>query len=567
MQGKLRFGEFVVTIEFCSGCSSHNGSLRHNEKKYFQKASLLKEVLANEFPFLTIILKPLQKQLPSKLGCFEVTFKDFQSPTPRLVASKLKTLKWPETKVVVNNLRHFMKPKTLRVGLEVDGFEGLSEVQQTRAQLRCLLISEVDFPCVVDSLKDLQSRGQSQHNPSHSYKASTSPLGRRLGSPHKSSKLRSAYRSSQGMSLGSANFRVRASTGRKQRVLSAIVVKKLRSGETRAELIKHLLENKPCVAEKSVARGENAVFKDVHPGRYRFIVLKDFNFKFAIQEVLVGPNVRPNDCEQRETVGVDVTTEASFEVRLPGNETNPIVKTLFTRVGAGRPSQKQLKKISEKSSSKKAKYETSLEPGVVDANEAKSEEKVLTNEEGKKESAEKKSDSKRVTETETGRESVDSSRVEQDGDLKESEMDYVIQLGTTSDPMTGEQILGSSRLRPGIYCLRVEFNDYREETFEVEVFAGMNKLELSGSELAVVPSEEPPRFLDHDLLSEHLGSLRLEDFYKKEESIQRYSGEIPRMKRSGGGKENKRDNMVKSAEVEVRIDLFNETWVCGKGVT
>lgn len=39
----LRFGEYLVIIEFCSKCHEHNNSLRHDEQKYLSKAIKLKE--------------------------------------------------------------------------------------------------------------------------------------------------------------------------------------------------------------------------------------------------------------------------------------------------------------------------------------------------------------------------------------------------------------------------------------------------------------------------------------------------------------------------------------------
>jgi len=55
----LRFGEYLVIIEFCSKCSQHNNSLRHNEQKYLNKALKLKEKIQKEYPFMKIYLKPL----------------------------------------------------------------------------------------------------------------------------------------------------------------------------------------------------------------------------------------------------------------------------------------------------------------------------------------------------------------------------------------------------------------------------------------------------------------------------------------------------------------------------
>lgn len=104
----MRFGEFCIIIEFCSGCHRHNYSLRHDEQKYLQKAIRLKSKILEEFPFMKIYLKPLKSEMKSavkKLGLFEVKFASFEHRTWKLIGSKLKTLKWPNSRVIINNIR------------------------------------------------------------------------------------------------------------------------------------------------------------------------------------------------------------------------------------------------------------------------------------------------------------------------------------------------------------------------------------------------------------------------------------------------------------------------------
>ena len=343
----IRFGEFLVRIEYCANCSSHNGSLRHNEKKYLDKAQKLKDLLSKEFPFLTIVLQPLQLQISSKLGCFEVFYSDYLKQEEHLVSSKLRTLKWPEPKVVINNIRNFMKKKKLEVGLIVKNLERLAEKQRNLESVRCLLISEVDFPRVVQCLKTLQGRSKTLPG------ELSSVVGRpRVGSCYSGTTLKSSKPIRQIQSgmvnkktplhsrmVGTApEFRnsqlnsSRPSRKSRNRVLSAIVIKKLESGETEADLIKHLLENKPCVFEEGVNRESKVIFPGIGPGRYRFIVLKDFNFKFGIKEIKVGPFIRPLDGSQTEEMEIETSDQAFFEMKVLQNKQNPIVSHGFQRV-------------------------------------------------------------------------------------------------------------------------------------------------------------------------------------------------------------------------------------------
>lgn len=38
----LMNGDLVVTIEYCTNCSTHQGSTRHDEEKYYNYATTLK---------------------------------------------------------------------------------------------------------------------------------------------------------------------------------------------------------------------------------------------------------------------------------------------------------------------------------------------------------------------------------------------------------------------------------------------------------------------------------------------------------------------------------------------
>lgn len=115
---RLRPGEFEIMIDFCANCKTHNSSLRHDEDKYLGRAVGLRDRLLEEFPFISIVLRPLQNSranLP-RLGCFEVALAAFKSQ-PKLIFSKLKTFKWPSVSFVVNSVRSELPGSGLSIWL------------------------------------------------------------------------------------------------------------------------------------------------------------------------------------------------------------------------------------------------------------------------------------------------------------------------------------------------------------------------------------------------------------------------------------------------------------------
>lgn len=143
----LRYGEYCVLIEFCSNCNDHNNSLRHNSDKYLEKALSLKRKLQEEFPFIKIYLKPLQTEVKEnirRLGLFEINFGSYESPEWKLVGSKLKTLKWPSEKVVLNNIRNRFEGKTLYIDLKYDEASFHPE-NNFKKHIKTLLVSHLDY--------------------------------------------------------------------------------------------------------------------------------------------------------------------------------------------------------------------------------------------------------------------------------------------------------------------------------------------------------------------------------------------------------------------------------------
>ena len=52
-------GEVIVSIEYCTNCSLHSGSTRHDEDKYYNIAISMKQEIIAQFPMSKVYLKPL----------------------------------------------------------------------------------------------------------------------------------------------------------------------------------------------------------------------------------------------------------------------------------------------------------------------------------------------------------------------------------------------------------------------------------------------------------------------------------------------------------------------------
>lgn len=52
-------GELVITIEFCSSCYQHESITQHSESMYKTVAEYFQKIISLRFPFIKVILKPI----------------------------------------------------------------------------------------------------------------------------------------------------------------------------------------------------------------------------------------------------------------------------------------------------------------------------------------------------------------------------------------------------------------------------------------------------------------------------------------------------------------------------
>lgn len=295
----LRYGEYCVTIDFCANCREHNRSLRHDEQKYLEKALALKSHIQNEFPFVKIYLRPLntaEKGSQKRLGLFEVNFGAFDGDDFVLMASKLTTLKWPDTRTVINSIRSRLESRPIYLQLQVPETINAHPKNNLMDSLRLALVSVYDFPSF---LKNLQT------------------------------KLNSSKRS-----------RTAKSFIKKERTLSAVVKKKLTNGTLKKEELDELLNTKKFIYD---LKAENGIIEhhSVKPGNYVLVVLENRNFRFLTHELTILPNPREPDLPFEESVELGLQDKAELDLYVEYDVKNPIVRINF------RPCEKDIEATNE----------------------------------------------------------------------------------------------------------------------------------------------------------------------------------------------------------------------------
>lgn len=294
----LRFGEFLIIIEFCSKCENHNNSLRHIETKYLSKAINLKSLIQQEFPFMKIYLKPLQEDQSKnlkKLGLFEIYFSDYENKELILIGSKLKTLKWPKSKIVINNIRDRFSGKILDIKLEKN-FRNFFHPENLikNEDIKTIFCSSLDFPEIFKNV-----------------------LKKKKNRKSKTAKL---------------NFK-------KERKLSSIVTSKIETGILQKSEIDNLLINKKIENVQNLDKNNNLKFKNVKPGNYKLIVLENKNIKYSIYDIRVLPYLREKDAIQKENFSLNFKEESICELFLEFEKENPIIKLSFKKRQEGNVSQ------------------------------------------------------------------------------------------------------------------------------------------------------------------------------------------------------------------------------------
>ncbi|KRW99440.1 hypothetical protein PPERSA_12544 [Pseudocohnilembus persalinus] len=143
--------EVVVTIEYCTNCSKHNSTTRHDEQKYLNQALSLQKEILKSFRIVTVYLKPnvydeRDKSVDTlyvrqRLGAFEVQISGGmqeiplegqpgqfrQIPKKGVLHSKLKTGTWPDHPSILSQIRYYMPKSNIQVTLNLEDFD-LNEV-------------------------------------------------------------------------------------------------------------------------------------------------------------------------------------------------------------------------------------------------------------------------------------------------------------------------------------------------------------------------------------------------------------------------------------------------------
>jgi hypothetical protein len=285
----LRFGESSVLIEFCANCSEHNGSLRHDENKYFQKALEIKNAIQTEFPFFKIFMKPLRtadKTNVKRLGLLEVYLATYDLKGPRLISSKLKTLVWPEIRVIVNNIRSYFEGKDLYIKLDLPSQHRVHPQNNLAANIRTVLVSYYDLSIFQEKMSSRQHNDNSFLN-----------------------KTQTSFK--------------------KQRNVSAIVERKIKSGILKEDEINALVSSKEFLFAKNVNNDFTTKFDNVKPGKYKFIVLENENFEASYYDIFVEPRLRDKNAFHEYNFLLLGKETCNLNLTIEGLHSNPVYKLVY----------------------------------------------------------------------------------------------------------------------------------------------------------------------------------------------------------------------------------------------
>ncbi|KAM3139739.1 hypothetical protein pb186bvf_008197 [Paramecium bursaria] len=123
----LMNGDLVVTIEYCTNCSTHQGSTRHDEEKYYSYATTLKQEIIAQYPMAKVYLKPLiydpkdqsvdTLYIQRRIGAFEVQVcSKYQDEVKKgLLFSKLRNKMWPNYQEVVSSIVGYLNTSPLQI--------------------------------------------------------------------------------------------------------------------------------------------------------------------------------------------------------------------------------------------------------------------------------------------------------------------------------------------------------------------------------------------------------------------------------------------------------------------
>ena len=137
---KIKKGEYIVTIEYCSSCQEHSIMTQHSNDSIFRDLALNYQIIIKErFPFIKVILKPIDIEIVKnknykvpkveknggeylnthpiddqfkqcRIGAFEIQIASNKNDVKdiKLIHSRLKTKKFPKVNDVLDKIVSYM---------------------------------------------------------------------------------------------------------------------------------------------------------------------------------------------------------------------------------------------------------------------------------------------------------------------------------------------------------------------------------------------------------------------------------------------------------------------------
>lgn len=286
---QLQPGDWGIIIEYCSNCKEHNNSLWHDELKYKQRAEELKTKLEHEFTFFKIWLRPIQTstiQSNKRLGLFEVVMCSLEMTEPKIFASKLQTLKWPEIRVILNNIRSYFNGKRLYITLRNSQNAGFHPLNKYKESIRLFLVAECDLILFREKIENEENKIKQKPNTTKNNKEckNSSKNVSKLNEKGQYSKL---------------------------------------------EIYPELLHSPEFIFERKVDENMNLEFSEVKPGSYKLIILENNNFERIIFDVKIEVQIRVQDFPMKMELDLVPKKSAYVDIYLQFMISNPVYKSVF----------------------------------------------------------------------------------------------------------------------------------------------------------------------------------------------------------------------------------------------
>lgn len=347
---ELQEGEWGIFIEFCSNCHEHNAFLWHETARYRSKAEEIRAALDTEFGFFRVFMLPLETQYARpnhRLGLFEVVMYSSELPEPVTIASKLRTRKWPDTRVILNKIRKYFSGKQISFQLNCPADAGLHPLNPIKSTLRAFLAAECDLGILRERLQKEKAREASTTQPPASANCSAI-LGSDAGSfaKPKSRLTRIKFQKARQLCVTqprneykpppatkvTKDFRLNTKTSffknqdvfERSRIQSRVLEPDV--PKENDPIVEALCNEAPIISEATITPDLKIHFDLVQPGQYKLVLLEDRNFEQLAHPFRINIQIRGPTLPLKMDVDLRPKRVATLDLKVEAGVTNPLYR-------------------------------------------------------------------------------------------------------------------------------------------------------------------------------------------------------------------------------------------------